>query len=832
MPGSILGNTVIRLEDPELLRGEASYIDNLDLPGKCHLVLVRSMVAHGLVRNVDVAGAREMPGVVGAFTADDLGIAPHQVFVPVAEAFARPPLATERVRFVGDAVAAIVAETRRQAVDAAEQVVVDIDPLPPIVDPERAFDPDAPVLFPVHGSNLSFSNVDPLPNDSEEEFFADADVVVRGRYVNQRMAVLPMEPNSFAAVPDSPTAGRLTVYASTQMPHLLQPMLSALFGLEPSSIRVIAPHVGGGFGGKAGLCPEFSVATACALKLQRPVTWTETRSEDLVALPHSRAQVQYVELGCRRDGTFTGLRARIVGDSGAYPGIGTLLPGGTRRMAMGTYRLPKLAVDIACAITTTTPTGAFRGAGRPEAASMVERVVDQAALELGVDPADLRRRNFIRPEQFPFATLTGITYDSGDYDLPLRRALDLVGYDDLRRDQAARRAELAEGNGSTARNGAAARNGAVARNGSGSGPKLLGIGLSTYVEITAGGGSADYAAVTINSDGSATVKAGTSAHGQGHATSFAMIVSDRLGIPVEQVRLIQSDTDQVRSGGGTGGSRSLQIGGSAVWHAAEAVLAKAKPLAAQLLEAAPDDIVVHEGRGLGVAGVPARTLSWSDLAAAAAESPDLVDHADGTEGLAAQLDWDQGGATFPFGCHVAVVEVDPETGRVELLRHVAVDDCGRVLNPLLVAGQQHGGVASGAAQALYEQVVYDEDGNPLTSTLAEYLMPSAAELPSFEVASTETATPLNPLGAKGIGEAGTIGATPAVQNAVIDALAHLGVRHLDMPLTPERIWRAIQDASAGRLPDPWREPPAIFDDLRAGRVGTAASASPVEDADI
>jgi aerobic carbon-monoxide dehydrogenase large subunit len=805
MPGSILGTVVRRTEDPVLLEGRATYIDNLDWPGKAHLVLVRSTVPHGVIRGIDGEAARQMPGVLGVYTAADLQIPPHFTFVPMLEAFARPPLATDRVRFVGEAVVAVVAETRRQAVDAADEVIVDIEPLPPVIDPERAFDEGVEVLHPDHGTNLAFSNVDPLPDGGVDAFFADADVVVRGRFENQRVAVMPMEPNSFAAVPESPTPGRLTLYASTQMPHLMQPMVTQLFGLEDGAVRVIAPHVGGGFGGKAGLAPEYSVATAVARRLGRPVTWTETRSEDLVALPHSRAQVQYVELGCKRDGTFTGLRARIVGDSGAYPGIGTVLPGGTRRMSMGTYALPKLSVDIACAATNTTPTGAYRGAGRPEAASMVERIVDQAGLELGIDPVELRRRNFIRPDQFPFATLTDITYDSGDYDLPLREVLRLAGYDELRAEQAARRADPA-----------AAR--------------YLGIGLSTYVEITAGGSAAEYAAVEVHPDGSASMKAGTSAHGQGHATTFAMIVADRLGIPVERIRLIQSDTDQVRSGGGTGGSRSLQIGGSAVQAAADAVLVKARTLAAKLLEANPQDIVVHDDGGLGVAGVPARTLSWAELAAAAAEAPDALDHSDGTEGLAAQLDFDQVDPTFPFGAHIAVVEVDPETGEVELLRHIAVDDCGLVVNPLLVAGQQHGGVASGIGQALFEHYRYDPDGNPRTATLTDYLMPSAAELPSFEVHSTETPTPLNPLGAKGIGEAGTIGATPAVQNAVIDAVSHLGIRHLDMPLSPERIWRAVAAARAGDPPAPWREPPDIFDRLRDGRV--AGVDLPVADEEV
>ncbi|MDH4147724.1 MAG: molybdopterin-dependent oxidoreductase, partial [Acidimicrobiia bacterium] len=615
------------------------------------------------------------------------------------------------------------------------------------------------------------------------------------------------EANSAAAVPGE--AGALTVYASTQMPHLMHAPLAALLGLSTDQLRVIAPHVGGGFGGKAGLCPEYTAVAAAAQKLGRPVTWTETRSENMVGLPHSRAQVQYVELGCKRDGTFTCLRARIVGDSGAYPGIGTMLPGGTRRMSMGVYRLPKLSVDIATATTNTTPTGAYRGAGRPEAASMVERIVDLAAIDLGLDPADIRRKNFIPDDAFPFTTHTEITYDSGAYAVPLDKVLELAGYDELRAEQARRRAS--------------------------DDPKLLGIGLSTYVEITAGGGQEEFGALTIETDGSATVRCGTSAHGQGHLTSFAMIVSDQLGIPMDQVRLVQSDTDTVPRGGGTGGSRSLQLGGSAVYRATESVLDKARNLAAHLLEASVEDIVVTDDGRVGVAGVPAKALSWAELAVAATQpgrAAGSVDHSDGTDGLAAQLDFTQAGATFPFGAHIAVVEVDRETGAVRQLRHVAVDDCGRVLNPLLVAGQQHGGVASGISQALYEHYVYDDDGNPLTSTLADYLLPSAAEFPSFEVASTETPTPLNPLGAKGIGEAGTIGATPAVQNAVIDALAHLGVRHLDMPHTPERLWRALEDAAAGTLPDPWREPPAIFDAMRAGAVAQAGATSSVDDADV
>ena len=583
-------------------------------------------------------------------------------------------------------------------------------------------------------------------------------------------------------------------YAATQMPHNLHGSLAAAADIAPERLRVIAPHVGGGFGAKAGLYHEQTVATVLAERTGRPVTWTETRSENMVALVHSRAQVQYAELGCTTDGRFTGLRVRLVGDAGAYPNIGAMLPAGTRRMSNGTYAFPKLDVDVVVAVTNTTPTGAYRGAGRPEAAALLERLVDQAALELGVDPIELRMRNFIPDDAFPFTTLTGVVYDSGAYEVPLREAARLAGYEALRAEQSARR-ERGDA-------------------------KLLGIGVASYVEITAGGLTSEYAGVTVHPDGTATIVAGTSAHGQGHATTFAMIVSAQTGIPVDAIGLVQSDTDLVPRGGGTGGSRSLQVGGSAVRNATAAMVEKARALAAHLLEAGPEDVVVDTERGtVSVAGVPARALSWAELATAAqGEVPDgVIDHDDGTVGLAAQLDFDQGAATFPFGTHIAVVEVDTETGRVELLRHIAVDDAGTIVNPLLAAGQQHGGVAQGAAQALFEEFRYDEDGNPLTATLMDYLFPSAADLPSFEVHTTETPTPLNPLGAKGIGEASTIGSTPAVQNAVIDALAHLGVRHIDMPASPERVWATIEAARSGALPDPWREPPGIFARLGAGQ---------------
>lgn len=798
MSGSILGMRVQRTEDPDLLVGADRYVDDLQLKGALHLVFVRSEMAHAHVTNIDVSAALAAPGVVEVLTYADLGLEPFHGMAKVHDDFGRPPLANGTVRFVGEAVAAVVADTVTHATDAAQLVIVDYDPLPAVVDAEAAFDEGVAVLFTEHGDNAAVTTTDPVQPD----LFGAADIIVRGRYVNQRMAVAPMEPHGMAAEPG--VDGRLIVYGSTQMPHLLHQLLSKALGVKKDQLKVVTPSVGGGFGGKAGVYAEQVVVAAAAKRLNRPVTWMSTRSEDMVSLSHSRAQVQYVELGVTNEGKFTGLRVRLVGDGGAYPGIGAFLPAGTRRMSNGTYSFSGIQFDIAVATTNTTPTGAYRGAGRPEAAALLERAVDHAALELGMDPIELRRRNLLTDDAFPFKTLTGITYDSGSYLTPLDEAARRAGYDELRREQTERRAN--------------------------NDAKLLGIGVACYVEITAGGGTSEYGAVQVHPDGSATILAGTSSHGQGHQTTFAQIVSSETGIPVERIRLAPVDTDLVRTGGGTGGSRSLQLGGSAVLRATESVVAKAKRLAAHLLEADVDDITVDIVTGtLGVAGVPAKALDWASLAAAAADAPEgVVDHSDGTDGLAAQLDFSQAGATFPFGAHIAVVEVDSDTGEVTLVRHIAVDDCGTVINPLLVEGQQHGGVAAGVSQALYEEIIYDTEGNLKTGNFMDYAFPSAAEFPSFEVYSTETPTPLNPLGAKGIGEASTIGSTPAVQNAVIDALAHLGVRHIDLPCTSEVVWRTLKSARNGTLPDPWREPPAIFDRLAAAQPVDEAGLSAAE----
>ena len=785
-PGSILGTRVLRTEDPELLTGAARYVADLEIPRALQAAFVRSEYAHARVVSVDPSAALALPGVVAVLTAADLGLHGFHGMAKVHADFAMPALATDTVRYVGDRVAVVLADSAVVARDAVTLVGVEYEPLPVVVDPEAALAAGAPVLFPDHGDNVALTVAEPTAGDP----LAGATRVVRGRYENQRMAVVPMEPHGVAAVPNPD--GRLTVFGSTQMPHLLQQLLTRALGIDAAQVRVVTPHVGGGFGGKAGLYPEQLVVAAAALRLGRPVVWIGTRSDDMVALAHSRAQVQYVELGCRDDGTFTGLRVRLVGDAGAYPGMGAYLPAGTRRMSNGVYRFGAIQFDVAVACTNTTPTGAYRGAGRPEATALLERAVDQAALELGIDPIELRMRNLLGADIFPHTTLTGVTYDSGDYALPLREAARLVGYDELRAEQRARRERGDR--------------------------RLLGIGVSAYVEITAGGSQAEHASVTVHPDGTATVQAGTSAHGQGHQTSFAMIVSHHTGIPVEHIRLAPVDTDVVPTGGGTGGSRSLQLGGSAVQGATEKLVDRAVALAATLLEADPADIVVDATRGtLGVAGVPARSLTWAEVSTASADEP-----------LGAAFDFAQQGATFPFGAHIAVVEVDRDTGATTLLRIVAVDDCGTVLNPLLVEGQQHGGIAAGVGQALFEHVRYDSSGNPLTATLVDYAIPSAAELPMFEVHSTQTPTPLNPLGAKGIGEASTIGSTPAVQNAVIDAVAHLGVRHIDMPCTSERVWRAIDAAGRGTLPEPWSQPPDVFMRLRADQPVDPAAVAAAE----
>jgi len=779
MPGSLLGTVVRRVEDPELLVGRSTFVDNDQDPALLHGVFVRSPFAHARLTSLDVSEAAAAPGVVAVLTAADLEGRTLTPFAVVNPDVVRHPLATDEVRYVGDPVALVVASTRAQAVDAAELVDVDYDPLPAVADMEAALCADAPAAHTELAGNIAASRKD---DDQSDPWPAGARVV-RVRMENQRVATAPMEGHAIVVRPGSiDDEAALTIHLTTQQPHMARDQLADFAGLAAERVRLVAPHVGGAFGGKAGAVPEHAAIVAAAQAVGRGVKWAETRSEAMISM-QSRGQVQYAEMGLDDDGRILGMRLRMVGDCGAYAGFGgSFVLGPTYTMVQGVYDIPAIRYAAIAALTNTAPSGAFRGAGRPEAAALVERLMDVAAAELELAPEELRRRNFIAPDRFPFTTVTGASYDVADFDLPLREAIRVAGVEEARAEQRRRR-EAGE-------------------------TTLLGIGISTYVEITGFAGQ-EFGSVEVHQDGTATVMAGTSAHGQGHATSFAMLVSDVLGIPMEQISYVQSDTARVRSGGGTGGSRSLQLGGTAVRRAAGKVLDRARDIAADLLEAAPTDIEAVDG-GLGVRGIGTAVVPWEAIAAeAASRGVALVD----TDDFKADA------ATFPFGAHVSIVEVDTETGLVTPLRHVAVDDCGRVVNPLLVAGQQHGGALQGMSQALWEHFVYDEQGTPLTSTFVDYAIPTAADAISFEVSNTETPTPVNPIGAKGIGESATIGSTPAVQNAVVDALSHLGVRHIDLPCTPERVWRAVEQARTGTLPDLWREPPAAFDRIPSDSEG-------------
>ena len=753
---SILGTRVLRTEDPKFLTSGGTYTADLRDPlldGALHVTFVRSLAAHGTITALDVEEARQAPGVVAVFTAEDLDLGPMPLAVPLLNpAHARPALASGKVRFVGEPVAAIVSETPEAGADAAELVWPEIDFLPAVVTPEQALSGDT-LIFEDTENNVSVE----LLFGEDDAPFEDCEVVVEGEFHNQRVAGCPLEVRSAAATWDD---DRLVLFVSTQAPHGVRETLSEWYGLEPERVRVVAPDVGGGFGPKIGAYPEEALLGWISKQVGRPVRWTETRSENMVGMGHGRAQWQTVKIGGTRDGRVSAYRLNVVQDSGAYPALGAFLAFLTRTMTSGVYDIEHVQFNGRSIITNTTPTVAYRGAGRPEATAAIERAMDLFASEIGMDPAEVRRRNLIAPDAFPFTTPVGTTYDVGDYEGSLDRALEAAGYAELRAEQERRRAA--------------------------DDPVQLGIGVSIYVEVTAGPQAGEeYGRVVVHPDGSATAYTGSSSHGQGHDTAFAMLVSDRLGIPVERITVSHGDTDVVARGVGTFGSRSLQLGGSAIHEASGLVVDAARDIAAQLLEADPADVELDTASGtFHVAGTPAVSRSWEDVAAAA-----------GDEGITAETDFAASSPTFPFGAHVAVVEVDTETGMVRLRRMVTCDDAGTILNPLLVEGQRHGGIAQGVAQALYEQVSYDDDGNPVTANLADYTMISAAELPSFELATMETPTPLNPLGAKGIGESGTIGSTPAVQSAVCDALAPLGITHLDMPCTPERVWQAIRSRS-------------------------------------
>ena len=750
---SILGTRVVRTEDPRLLTTGATYVEDLRLPeldGAAYVTFVRSPMAHARITAIDVEAATAEPGVVAVLTARDIGESAPGGPRP------EPLLATDTVRYAGEPVAMVLTDEHYRGEDAAELVGVDYDPLDPVIGIGDALT-DETLIYPELGTNTVDKGGAETFDDS---LFKECEVVVEHTIGNQRLAPVPLEVRAAAA---TWADDRVTLWASTQNVHAVKAAVARRLKLDDAAVRVVAPDVGGGFGAKIGIDREAIAVAWAARRLGRAVRWVETRNENLMAMSHGRAQRHVVTIGGDRDGRVRAYRLDIVQDCGAYVRMGPLMPTLTMLMASGVYDLANVEVAYRTALTNTTPTGAYRGAGRPEATAAIERAMDLFAAEIGMDPAEVRRKNLVVPDKFPYTTPTGATYDTGEYAKALDTVLAAAGYRELREEQRRRR-ERGD-------------------------PVQLGIGLSTYVEITGGNPeNGETARLTVHADGSVTVWTGSSPHGQGHATAWAMLVQAEIGVPMDRVTVRHGDTDELAEGVGTYGSRSLQLGGSALHNAAIEVKDRARELAAEEMEAHPDDLVLDVETGTwGVRGVPGRGVGWARLAERA-----------GPGGLSADARFASAHSTFPFGAHVAVVEVDTETGKARLVRHVTVDDAGPVLNPVLAEGQRHGGIAQGAAQALFEEMIYDEYGNPVTATLMDYPFPTAAELPSFELVTMETPTTINPLGVKGIGEAGTIGATPAVQNAVVDAVAHLGVRHIDMPAGPERVWHAINEARAAR----------------------------------
>jgi len=758
---SILGTRVVRVEDPDLLTIGGKYVDDLAPADAVHLTFVRSVMAHALITSIDTSEAASLPGVVGVFTATDLGLeeVPPSMGL-VNQKMLRTWLASDRVRYVGDPIVAIASETRQVGVDAAELVFVDYEPLDAVVDPADALEGNT-LLYPNHvENNICFA----VPGENDDSFFDDCEVTVTLQFKNPRLAVAPIEPRSTIAKWSKAEDGtpQLTQWATTQGAHGTRDTLAGATGTAPENVRVICPDVGGAFGGKNGGYPEDIVVSLVARVLDRPVRWHETRSENMTNMVHSRGCDFTGTLGGDRDGTMKAFRHHTLQDGGAYPAVGSVLPFISKMVATGVYKIPKLEFSATAVVTNTTPMGAYRGAGRPEATHAIERMVDVFAAEIGMDPGEVRRKNFIQPEDFPYANPAGANMDSGEYEKALDAVLSYANYTELRAEQERRREDPSA--------------------------SLMGLGFCSYVEIANPVNNGEFGSIEVHPDGSATVLTGSSSHGQGHHTAFAQVAADLTGIPFEKIEVRHGDTAEVVRGGGTGGSKSLQVGGSAVYKASEGVIDRAREVAATMLEANPDDIVHDPDNGtFAVTGTPARALDWGEIATHVNSVEDVA--------LLAEHDFAGPGPTFPFGVHLSVIEIDRDTGQVTPLRHIACDDAGIMVNPMIVDGQVHGGVASGIAAALAEVVSYDEYGNPQTGNFMDYAILSAAELPSFERLEQETPTPLNPLGAKGIGESGTIGATPSVQNAVVDALAHLGVTHIEMPTTPERVWRTMNEAS-------------------------------------
>ncbi|MFL5762101.1 MAG: xanthine dehydrogenase family protein molybdopterin-binding subunit [Thermomicrobiales bacterium] len=771
---SYVGATVRRKEDPRLITGSSAYVDDISITGTLHMAFVRSPYAHANVRGIDISAALGMPGVAKVMTAEDLervttDIYPDDVTKETGGAADKAieddgisvpqvlPLAKSKVRYVGEAVAAVIAVTPAQAVDAAAIVDVDYEPLDVVTDPYKAMNDGAPLLYDEVKNNISV--IEQTVHGDVDAAFASAKINVSAKIRSNRVFPMAMETRGVLAAPDPITRG-LTVWGSTQAPHWNRNSIATALGLSQNQVRYIAPEVGGGFGCKIGAYQEEFVAAAAATILKRPVKWIESRSENFLATNHGRNQWGEFEVAADENGKLTGLRARVVLDSGAYPWA-LDLAWATWVMSTGCYEVPNLDYKVTGVYTNTMANGAYRGAGRPEAAYYVERLMDLIADEGGLDPAQVRRVNFIAPDKFPYTTLSGEHYDTGEYEKALNKALEVAGYDQLRREQATARQQ----------------------------GRYLGVGLASYVEIC-GFGPYDSAQVRIEPSGAVTIFTGVSPHGQGQETTFSQLAADYIGADFDSIVVHHGDTGNTPQGNGTMGSRGLVVGGGALVISLNKIKEKAVRIAAHQLEAAIEDIELAEGK-YRVKGVPSRGATLADIAKLA-YSGDLPDDID--VGLETTDFFKPADETFPFGTHIAVVEVFPDTGQVKILKYVSVDDCGTIISPMLVTGQVHGGLAQGIGQALFEEVQYDENGELITGTLNDYAVPKAINFPTFETHHTTTTTPLNPLGAKGIGEAATIGSTPAIANAVIDALEPWGIRHLDMPFTAEKVWRAINSA--------------------------------------
>jgi carbon-monoxide dehydrogenase large subunit len=777
------GASVKRLEDPRLISGQAIYTDDLKLPGMAHMAVVRSPFAHARIKGIDISAAAAMPGVVAVLTGQemaDAGFAGLPCAWVVPDSDTKTPehlaIATDTVRYVGDAVAIVVADDIYQARDAAYGVEVDYEELPVVTDGHAAAQDGAPILHEDAPGNQCFHWT--VSGGDVEAAFADADVVVGERILNQRLIPNAMEPRRAVAQWNA-AMGELTLYNTSQNPHILRFLLSLDTGIPEHKIRVVALDVGGGFGSKIPHYPEDSMVIFAAQRTGRPVKWTETRSENYQASIHGRDHVQDVEMAAQSDGTITGLRATVWANLGAYlstasTGVPTILHG---LMLSGAYDIPNIHEDVYGMFTNTTPVDAYRGAGRPEATFIVERLVDLVAAKLEVDPEEVRRKNFIPPFTEGHEVATGLIYDTGNYVGALDKALEIADYKGLRNRQQDLRQE----------------------------GRYLGIGLSTYAEICGlgpsevagavgfGGGLWESAIVRFHPSGKVRLMVGVAPHGQGEETTFAQIISDQLGVAVDDVQVVYGDTDETPMGWGTYGSRTTPVSSGAIMGAVEQIKEKGRKIAAHLLEASEEDIEFADGNFF-VKGSPEQAQSIQDIALAANTAWNMPEGVD--PGLEASAFFDPTNFVYPFGSHIAIVEVDPETGEIELQRYIAVDDCGPIINPMIVEGQIHGGIVQGVGQALWEAAHYDEKGQLTTGSMMDYAIPRAADLPNFELAKTETPTTVNPLGVKGVGETGTIGSTPAVYNAVMDALAPLGVKQIHMPLTPERVWRAIQDAQA------------------------------------